>query len=356
MAEPGVGEKKKVVVQLPPQAVSQSVEERYALELEALAPVADIVEVDASTPEAFAEAARDADALITSWGIRIDESVIERLEQCAVIGVGSVGVDMVDVNAATAAGIVVTNVPDVFIEEVADHALMLLLAAGRRVGIMQDMVASGDWFRGRPLLNHVPRLMGQTLGLLAFGNVGRCTARRAQAFGMHVIAHDPYVSELAISELGVEPVSFGELLERSDYLSIHAPLNDETRHLVDKAALAQMKPTAVIVNTARGPIINEVDLIEALRNGTIAAAGLDVLEQEPPEPDNPLIGMDNVILTPHVASATTRMRPETRRRVGREVALVLRGRWPMSCVNPTVLPRVPLERWQPYPMNRGPNR
>jgi D-3-phosphoglycerate dehydrogenase len=198
--------------------------------------------------------------------------------------------------------------------------------------------------------------MGQTLGLLAFGNVARCTARRAKAFGLHVIAYDPYVSELTISDAGVEPVSFPELLERSDYLSVHTPLNDETRHKIDADALRQMKPTAVIVNTARGPIINEAHLIDALREGRIAAAGLDVLETEPADVDNPLLAMDNVIVTPHVASATTRMRPETRRRVGREVALVLQDRWPLSCVNPTVLPRVPLERWQPYPMNRGPNR
>jgi D-3-phosphoglycerate dehydrogenase len=202
----------------------------------------------------------------------------------------------------------------------------------------------------------VPRLLGQTLGLFAFGNVAHCTARRAKAFGMHVIACDPYVSELEISGAGVEPVSFPELLERSDYLSIHAPHNQETEHTFNAAAFERMRETAVIINTARGPIIDEPALINALQSGSIAGAGLDVLEQEPPEPDNPLLGMENVLVTPHVASATTRMRPETRRRVGREVALVLRGRWPMSCVNPTVLPKVQLERWQPYPMNRGPNR
>ena len=120
--------------------------------------------------------------------------------------------------------------------------------------------------------------------------------------------------------------------------------------------LAMMQPHAVIINTARGPLIDEDALVKALNNQQIAAAGLDVLEQEPPAKDNPLLAMDNVLISPHVASATTRMRPETRRRVGREVALVLRNRWPMSCVNPTVLPRAPLERWQPYPMNRGPNR
>ena len=223
----------KVAVQLPAMAKTQSVEERYSLELEALAPIAEIVEIQADSAEEFADAAADADALITSWGLRIDAAIISKLKKCRVIGVGSVGVDMVDVEAATAAGLVVTNVPDVFIEEVADHALMLLLAAGRRTRIMSDLVNGGEWHRGRPLLNHVPRLMGQTRGLLAFGNVARCTARRAAAFGMRVIAYDPYLSELAISEAGVEPVSFDELLERSDYLSVHAPLNEETHHMLN---------------------------------------------------------------------------------------------------------------------------
>jgi D-3-phosphoglycerate dehydrogenase len=221
---------------------------------------------------------------------------------------------------------------------------------------MTRMARDGEWYQARPILSRIPRLFGQTLGLFSFGNVARCTARRAQAFGLRVIAYDPYVSELEITALGVEPVGFGELLERSDYLSIHAPHNAETEHAMNAAAFARMKPTAIVINTARGSIIDEPDLIGALQNGVIAGAGLDVLEQEPPSNNNPLLTMENVVVTPHVASATTRMRPETRRRVGREVALVLRGKWPMSCVNPTVLPRVALERWQPYPMNRGPNR
>ncbi|MEQ8483642.1 MAG: C-terminal binding protein [Pseudomonadales bacterium] len=346
----------KVVVQLPATARTGSIESRYQLELESLAPLAELVEVQARTPADFIAAARDADAIITSWGVRIDRQIIAGLDRCVIIGVGSVGVDMVDVEAATEAGIVVTNVPDVFIEEVADHAMMLLLAAVRHVKATDAMAREGAWHQGRPLLNHVPRLMGRTLGLYGFGNVARCVARRAAGFGLHLLAHDPYVSELTISEFGVEPVSFGELLERADYLSVHAPLNDETRHSINRGALARLRPGAVVVNTARGGVIHEGDLIEALRSGHVAAAGLDVLEQEPPEPDNPLLGMANVIITPHVASATTRMRPETRRRAAREVSLVLQGRWPMSCVNPTVLPRTRLERWQPYPMNRGPNR
>jgi D-3-phosphoglycerate dehydrogenase len=348
--------RKRVGIQLAKQAQNQTLEQRYSLELEGLAKLADIVEIRADTPAEFAAGVRDVDAIITSWGLRIDAQVIDNLKQCVVIGVGSVGVDMVDVDAATAAGIVVTNVPDVFIEEVADYAMMLLLNVSRLTPAMARMARDGQWYQGRPILSRVPRVMGQTLGLFAFGNVARCTARRAQAFGLRVIAHDPYVSELELSAAGVEPVSFPELLQRSDFLSIHAPHNAETEHAINAAALAQMKPTAVIINTARGPIIDEAALIDALRNGRLAGAGLDVLEQEPPRPDNPLLQMENVLVTPHVASASTRMRPETRRRVGREVALVLRGRWPMSCVNPTVLPKVALERWQPYPMSRGPNR
>ena len=348
--------KKKVGVQLPKQAQNQTLEQRYGLELEGLAKVADIIEIRADTPAEFAAGVQDVDAIVTSWGLRIDKHVIDSMKKCVVIGVGSVGVDMVDVEAATAAGIVVTNVPDVFIEEVADYAMMLLLNVSRLTPMMARMAKNGDWYQARPMLSRVPRVMGQTLGLFAFGNVARCTARRAKAFGMHVIAFDPYVSELEMSALGVEPVSFAELLARSDYLSVHAPHNEETEHAINAAAFAQMKNTAIVINTARGPIIDEKALIEALRSGAIAGAGLDVLEQEPPALDNPLLSMENVLVTPHVASASTRMRPETRRRAAREVALVLRGRWPMSCVNPTVLPRVALERWQPYPMSRGPNR
>ena len=349
-------QKKKIGIQLPRQANPEELAIRYSLELEALDPIAEIIEVAAKTPEEFAAGVKHMDAIITSWGFRIDASLIDQLEKCVVIGVGSVGVDMVDIEAATRAGIVVTNVPDVFIEEVADHALMLLLGCARQMKTMNRMAAEGQWWSGRPLLNHTPRLMGQTLGLFAYGNVARCTARRAKAFGMHVIANDPYVSELTISDDGVEPVSRDELLARSDVISVHAPHNEETHHAFSADAFDKMKPSSIIINTARGPIIDEQALIDALETGTIAGAGLDVLEQEPPSNDNPLLQMENVLVSPHVASATTRMRPETRRRVGREVALVLRNKWPMSCVNPTVLPRVPLERWQPYPMNRGPNR
>jgi D-3-phosphoglycerate dehydrogenase len=348
--------KKKVAVQMTRISKDVPVEERYHFELEALADIAEIVEVDGSSAATFIEGARDADAIITSWGIKIDKQVIAGLEKCVIIGVASVGVDMVDVDAATEAGIVVTNVPDVFIEEVADHTMMLLLACSRRVKLMDKMVSRGDWFKGRPVFNEIPRLFGRTLGLISYGNVAKAVARRAKPFGFNIIAYDPYVSELKITGDGIEPVGFDELLERSDYLSVHPGLNDDTRGMLGTDQFKRMKSDAVVINCGRGPVIDEAALIKALQEGEIAAAGLDVMEKEPPEADNPLLSMDNVILTPHAASATSRMRPETRRRAGREVALALKGKWPMSCVNPVVLPRVELERWQPYPMERGPNR
>ena len=268
--------RKRVGIRLPRHVTPQSAEQRWAHELEALAPIADIIEIHADTPAEFAAGAGDLDAIITSWGMRIDQEIIGALKRCVVIGVGSVGVDMVDVEAATAAGIVVTNVPDVFIEEVADHAMMLLLNVARMTPLMARMAREGSGTRPGRSSAAVTACSAQTLGLYAFGNVARCTARRAMAFGLRVIAYDPYVSELEITGAGVEPVGFGELLERSDYLSVHAPHNAETEHAINAAALRRMKPTAGLINTARGPIIDEAALIEALRDGVIAGAGLDV--------------------------------------------------------------------------------
>lgn len=347
--------KKTVGIRIPKQAENQGVGNDWVLELEELGPVADIVEIPADTPEEFAKGAANVDALMTSWGIRIDEQIISSLNQCVVIGLSSVGVDMVDVEAATKAGIVVTNVPDIFIEEVADHAMMLLLTVRAMTPTMQRL-AQEDWFSARPTLSRRPRLLGQTIGFYGFGHVAHAVAKRTQGFGVRLLAYDPYVSELEISAGGAEPVSFNELLERSDFVSIHAPHNAETHHAFSTDAFARMKSSAILINAARGKLVDEAALIEALRAGEIAGAGLDVLENEPPDPNNPLLTMENVVVTPHVASATTRMRPVSRRRAAREVRMVLSGRWPMSAVNPTVLPRVELERWQPYPMNRGPNR
>lgn len=348
---------KKVVVQLPGMAKNASIAKRYELELEELAPVGvELIESETFDEDAFIELAREADGILTSWGVRLNKRIIGELKKCAIIGVGSIGVDMIDVEAATEAGIVVTNTPDIFIEEVADHAMMLLLAQNKLLKTLMGFTEEGRWFEMRPVPSAIPRLWGQTLGLLGFGNVGVAVARRAQPFGLRVISHDPYTSELKMTGENVEPATFDELIERSDYLSIHAPDNPETKHILGAAEFKAMKSSAFIVNTARGPLIDEEALIAALQNEEIAGAGLDVTEQEPPEKDNPLRTMPNVILTPHTASASTRMRIATRRRAAREVALALSGRWPMSCVNPHVLPRTPLIRWQPYSMGQGPNR
>ena len=350
------GPKFKVAVQRTRGVSFDLGEDTFGIEREALDPIgAEIVQIDASSSAEFIEGAKDAQAVIAR-GRRIHAGIIEKLEKCIVIGCGSVGTDTVDVAAATEAGIVVTNVPDVFIEEVADHALMLILAAARRLTVMDRYVRSGDFMKGRPLFVDVPRLWGQTLGLIAFGNVAQAVARRAAPFGFHILAYDPFVSELKMTAAGVEPVGFGELLERSDFVSLHTPLNEETRHLMGAEQFSRMKPSAIFINTGRGPCVDEKALAAALQGGSIAGAALDVLETEPPEADNPLLQLENVILTPHVASATSRMMPETRRRLGRELATALSGKWPRSCVNPQVLPRVSLERWQPYPMERGPNR
>ena len=347
--------RKKVV--LPTSANKELDLSQFSYEMEALSSVgAELVGASSSSPEAFLKEAWDADAIMVSWGVLFDKNIISNLKKCVVIGVKGVGVDMVDVDSATEAGIVVTNIPDVFIEEVADHAMFLLLSAIRRGKIMDNMVCQEAWGKGRPYLYQFNRIWGQTLGLFAFGNIGTAVARRAKGFGLNVIAHDPYVSELKMTAEGVEPVSFEELLKRSDYLSLHSALNDETRGIIGEAEFAAMKNSVVLVNTSRGGVIDEAALIRALQKGKIAAAGLDVFEKEPADPDNPLLAMDNVILTPHVASASSRFEPMTRRRAGQEIALVLSGRWPMSSVNPSVLPRVELERWQPYPMGRGPNR
>lgn len=326
----------------------------YELEMEALTPLgAEIVEVAAATDEEFARATREADALYAK-GRPITRRVIDGLERCKVIALGSVGVDSVDVAAATARGIPVTNVPDTFIEEVADHAMMLILATFRRLVIQDKLVREGRWKEGRPMLLQIARLMGQTLGFVAFGHVARAVAVRARPFGVRMLAYDPYVEELVMSQYGVEPASLTELLQRSDIVSMHAPSTPDSHHLLTEEHFRLMKPSALFINTGRGPTVDEAALIKALQEGWIAGAGLDVLEQEPPAPTNPLVKMEHVILTAHVASASARFDPARRRRVGHEIALVLSGRWPRSCVNPSVLEKTGLRRWQPYSMERGP--
>ena len=327
----------------------------FSLEMEVLGPIgAAVVPVPAESDEEFLDGARDADAIF--GGGRLTGAVIDRLEKCKIIALGSVGSDSVDVDAATARGIPVTNVPDTFIEEVADHTMAMILATYRRVPLIDRMAREGRWKEGRPHLYRFPRLMGQTLGLISFGHVARAVARRAAPFGLRTLSYDPYIEELVMSDYGVEPVGLTELLQRSDIVSMHAPGTPETHHMLTDKHFRLMKPHALFINNGRGSTVDEAALIRALQEGWIDAAGLDVLEKEPPDLENPLLHMENVVLSAHVASASARFDPTRRRRVADEIALVLTGRWPMACVNPSVLAGSGLKRWQPYSMERGPAR
>jgi D-3-phosphoglycerate dehydrogenase len=323
----------------------------YGFEKEALDPIgAEIVEAPANEAE-FIAAARNADAIYAK-GMPITKTIIDALEKCKVITLGSVGVDSVDVKAATARGIPVTNIPDTFIEEVADHAMMLLLAGFRRLVAQDKMVREGRWSEGRPALLKIPRLMGQTLGFISFGRVARAVAKRAAPFGLRMMAYDPFIQETLISEHGV---ILSEVLSQSDFVSMHAPARPEVHHMLGEKHFRQMKPSAIFINTGRGATVDEEALIKALQESWIAHAALDVLEKEPPSHNNPMLGMDNVTLTAHVASASARFDEARKRRVGYELSLVLSGLWPVSCVNPSVLQNTSLRRWQPVSMDRGPN-
>lgn len=339
----------KVVIQRSPSAVGVRLG-NYDLEMEALAQIgAEIHEVVTDDEDEFIEAAWNADAVYVQR-TRLTRRGIEALQACKIIATASVGVDKIDVGAATECGIPVANVPDIFIEEVADHTMSLILATYRRLTLMDQMARDERWSQGRGVLYAFPRLFGMTLGLISFGNIARAVSHRAAPFGLRTIAHDPYLSELAMTKIGVEPVGFTELLQRSDIVSMHAPSTRETRHMMGEEQFRLMSPQAIFVNTSRGDTVDEKAMIRALDEKWISAAGLDVLEEEPPHPNNPILKMSNVILSPHVASASSRMEPERRRRVGREIALALQGRWPRACVNPSTLPDSGLMRWKQYSM------
>ena len=326
----------------------------HSLEMESLSALgAEIVEVGGSEDDLL-KAVADADAIYAKGRPRVSAKVIEAGKKLKVVSIGSVGVDSIDVDVATRLGIPVTNCPDTFIEEVADHAMTLILASWRRLVVQDQMVRKGEWTKARPMLYQFPRLMGMTLGFISFGHVARAVARRAAPFGFQMLAYDPYIEELVMSDYGVQPVSYGELLERSDIVSMHAPGTKDAHHLMKEQHFRKMKKTALFVNTGRGATVDESAMIKALQEGWIAGAGLDVVEVEPIGHNNPLLGMDNVILTAHVASASSRFDVARKRRAGAELALVLSGRWPRSCVNPMVLEKSKLLRWQPYSMERGP--
>ena len=266
--------------------------------------------------------ARDADAILVTYA-KLPAELLRQLTCCKAIGRFGLGVDNIDLSAAKALGIAVNYVPDYCLREVSDHAMALLLALTRKVTLSNKLVQSGRW--EVPPLVPLRRLEGQILGLIGFGNIPRMVAPKAKAFGLKVLAHDPYVAKETLNAAGVERVSFDDLLARSDFISVHAPLLPATRGLMNAAAFAKMKKGACLINTARGPLVDETALVAALDSGQLGGAALDVVTIEPLPKDSPLVGRDNVILTPHTAFYSVEALEELQTKCASDVARVLSG-------------------------------
>jgi D-3-phosphoglycerate dehydrogenase / 2-oxoglutarate reductase len=281
------------------------------------------------------ELARDAEAILTCFS-PVSARVIESAPRLRVVGRFGIGVDNIDVAAATRRGIPVTNVPVYCLDEVAEHVIALTLSLRRRTLAFDRAVREGNWSLHTGMPMH--RLSGQTLGILGYGRIGAAVAARAQALGMRVIAHDP---TMAAGDLvnGVEAVDLAALATRSDVLTLHAPLVAATRSIIDAAFLAQMKPSAVLVNAARGPLVDQDALAAALHAGAIAGAGLDVFDPERLPPDHPLLSAPNLVLTPHVAFYSEESVDELRHQAAGAVAAILDRRTPASVVNEAELRR-----------------
>ncbi|MFL5066060.1 MAG: C-terminal binding protein [Xanthobacteraceae bacterium] len=270
--------------------------------------------------------ARDADAVLVTYA-KLPGELLRQLKRCKAIGRFGLGVDNIDVPAAKEMGITVTYVPDYCLQEVSDHAMALLLALARKIPLSNQLVQAGRW--DMPAVVPIYRLEGRVLGLLGFGNIPRKLVPKAKAFGLRVITHDPYVGPDLLKSLDVENVSLDELLQRSDFISVHAPLTPQTRGLVNADAFAKMKKGVLIVNTARGPLIDEQALVQALDSGQVGGAALDVLATEPPARDSPLLGRDNVVLTPHTGFYSVDALNELQTKCASDVARVLLGEQPV---------------------------
>jgi D-3-phosphoglycerate dehydrogenase len=288
---------------------------------------------------------READGILVRR-IDVTADMIETFERCRIIVRYGVGTDNVDTEAATEAGIIVGHVPDYCIDEVSGHAIALLLACVRDVVGTHGKMAEGQWDVARPV--PVYRMSGRTLGLLGLGQIGRATARKLACWDMRLLAVDPFVEPERADEVGVELVDLDTLCREADYLSLHAPLLPETHHLIDRRRLGQMKPGVILINTARGPIVDTDALLQALDDGHVARAGLDVFEEEPLPAGSPLRGHPGVVLTDHMAWYSEESQVELQRSAARAIVTVCRGGLPGSLANPQVLRRLGrFEEWTP---------
>jgi len=292
---------------------------------------AELVLAQVKEEEDVIQSCREADGILNQYA-PLTRRVLENLPKCKVVGRYGVGVDSVDLRAATDLGIIVANVPDYCVDEVADQTVALILALMRKIAFFDQKVKSHQWdFRqGKPIY----RIKGRTTGLVGCGKIGLEVAKRISAFGVRVIAFDPYIEK---AEGGIELTDLNTILKESDVISIHCPLNESTRHLIGEREFKKMEKKPLLINSSRGAIIDENALIEALMEGRLSGAGLDVLETEPPRAENPLLTMENVVLSPHLSFYSEESISELKRRTSKNVSDVLMGKRPSSVVNREVM-------------------
>ncbi len=286
----------------------------------------------------FVALAPDVDAILACWK-RVTPAVIDAAPRCQIITRYGIGLDNIAVAHATERGILVTNVPEYCLQEVSDHAMALLLALARRVVQFAGDTRASIWDEKREQRRPIPRLQGQTLGLVGFGKIARTMVPKAHGFGMNVIAHDPFVDAGSVGDDVRLIPNLEDLMRESDYVSVHVPAIEQTRDLINAKLLHQMKSTGYLINTCRGTVVDEEALRQALTEGWIAGAGLDVMKQEPPALDHPLLKLENVIITPHAAFYSETSTEELQRQAAGHVAAVARGQLPTNIVNPAVQER-----------------
>ena len=307
--------------------------ESLDVEKKTLDGIADLVALQTKKPEEFLTQAADCDALLNTYAGPISADVVARMQKCKIIARYGIGVDTIDLDAATQAGIIVTNNPTYCIDEVAEHTMALMLACVRKIALYDRLVRGGRWEvpPGKPMF----RLSGRTLGLVGFGNIARQVAAHATSFGMRILFADPFVEEGQFDVPG-KKMALQNVLGESDFVSLHPPLTAETRQMINDDALSQMKPSAFLLNCSRGPIVDTDALVRALDAKKIAGCALDTTDPEPLPDPHPLRGRDNVIVTPHVAWYSEQALVGLQAGAPSEVRRVLTGEWPVNVVNRAV--------------------
>ena len=294
-------------------------------------------EEDPIPREVLLDKVQDIDGLLPMLTDRVDQTLLDRGKRLKVVSNYAVGYNNIDVNEATKHGVMVTNTPDVLTDTTADCAFMLLMAISRRLVEVDKFVREGKWVKAwRPKMLLGSDITGKTLGIIGLGRIGKAVVPRAKGFNMKILYHNRNPDPEA-EKLGVEYRSMDEILAESDYISLHVPLNDNTKHLIGEPELKKMKKTAYLINTSRGPVVDENALTKALKENRIAGAGLDVLYEEPTNPKNPLLKLDNVIVAPHIGSATIETRLAMAMKAATNLTAALKGEQPPDLLNPEVL-------------------